>query len=443
MLLGFFGAAPSAYAQVRAGAGADTQDSKPPLNGTARDPDIAQTRVEYDPAAGTVQLTVRTWQTWAESKGGYSLFEAKIGSMVEVYSYGCSSGNTGDVNFTAGIDPNGGPGSFSVSGFDGTSPLTRTFSADKLEATFTAASPVLAGRDYRCANTLSLYTPDGDGHCAPSLNNCQTIAYRYTIDTADSFFFDGLTPKIPQCDDHVDNDGDGSTDYLFDRGCTDRSDDSESGEPQCNDGRDNDGDGRIDFEREVRAGGPDPSCASAADNDEGGDPQCDDRRDNDGDGDTDYPFDDDCSSATDSFEGPAVCGDGRDNDGDGRTDAKDPGCRGKTTAGSEVDPTAVATRFTLSAKRSRCGIDTEAEVLPDLTPAKLFPFEKVMFTVTQVRGGRYRVTRKVPVGESPLYRYAMLRPGTYRVKAFYAGDAWRKKSTVRMRTVAIPKRCRR
>ncbi|MBI2451540.1 hypothetical protein HYV50_00510, partial [Candidatus Pacearchaeota archaeon] len=51
-----------------------------------------------------------------------------------------------------------------------------------------------------------------------------------------------------QCNDGIDNDGDGAVDYPNDFGCVDINDNSEinNGATQCSDGIDNDGDGRID-----------------------------------------------------------------------------------------------------------------------------------------------------------------------------------------------------
>jgi hypothetical protein len=67
-----------------------------------------------------------------------------------------------------------------------------------------------------------------------------------------------------QCQDGVDNDGDGSTDYPNDPGCTSNTDNDESNpvtSSQCSDSLDNDGDGHVDFPA-------DTGCGSASDNDE-------------------------------------------------------------------------------------------------------------------------------------------------------------------------------
>lgn len=72
-------------------------------------------------------------------------------------------------------------------------------------------------------------------------------------------------PPAPQCDDTIDNDGDGLVDYPLDPGCTDEDDDSESPNPpplfQCMDSIDNDQDGLVDYPN-------DPGCSGVTDNDE-------------------------------------------------------------------------------------------------------------------------------------------------------------------------------
>ena len=71
-------------------------------------------------------------------------------------------------------------------------------------------------------------------------------------------------PPAPQCDDGIDNDGDGLIDYPADPGCTSSSDDDETGGgimPQCMDSVDNDSDGLTDYPA-------DPGCTGILDNDE-------------------------------------------------------------------------------------------------------------------------------------------------------------------------------
>lgn len=68
--------------------------------------------------------------------------------------------------------------------------------------------------------------------------------------------------SYPECNDGIDNDGDGFIDYPYDPSCDSVLDDSEAPFDyfQCNDGIDNDGDGWIDM--------ADPHCSAEADNSE-------------------------------------------------------------------------------------------------------------------------------------------------------------------------------
>ena len=71
---------------------------------------------------------------------------------------------------------------------------------------------------------------------------------------------------------------------------------------QCEDGVDNDGDGFTDYSASPSAG--DPGCASPSDDDESDDPpQCSDAKDNDGDGDVDTA-DKGCTDGSDDSESP-------------------------------------------------------------------------------------------------------------------------------------------
>ncbi len=60
-----------------------------------------------------------------------------------------------------------------------------------------------------------------------------------------------------ECNDGVDNDGDGHVDHPADPGCSSKKDASELGTVQCDDGADNDGDGRTDAQ--------DNGCSGPAD----------------------------------------------------------------------------------------------------------------------------------------------------------------------------------
>jgi len=116
-----------------------------------------------------------------------------------------------------------------------------------------------------------------------------------------------------QCNDGVDNDGDGLVDFPDDPGCTSETDNTENSlpSPQCSDGRDNDGDGKIDFPN-------DPGCTSPQQDNETDDcpsgphcPQCSNGKDDDNNGLIDYPNDPGCISAADTIEitdNPAACG---------------------------------------------------------------------------------------------------------------------------------------
>jgi hypothetical protein len=116
------------------------------------------------------------------------------------------------------------------------------------------------------------------------------------------FRFGGVVELTPgsntACQDGLDNDGDGFTDFVGgDPGCADAADLSErSPLLACDDGADNDGDGRIDFDpvtfanpgdgSTLPAGVGDPGCKNPSWFSE--DPRCQDGIDNDGDGMMDY-----------------------------------------------------------------------------------------------------------------------------------------------------------
>ena len=123
-----------------------------------------------------------------------------------------------------------------------------------------------------------------------------------------------------QCQDGIDNDGDGATD-MSDFSCSSPDDNDERNpKTQCQDGMDNDHDGRTDMS--------DPGCSSPQDNDEyDAKTQCSDGIDNDCDGASDLA-DYSCSNAWDDDESypKSQCQDGIDNDADGLTDLSDPGC---------------------------------------------------------------------------------------------------------------------
>jgi hypothetical protein len=176
-------------------------------------------------------------------------------------------------------------------------------------------------------------------------------------------------------------------------------------------------------------------------------PACDDGVDNDGDGDIDWYEDATCAdNPAGTSEGPpAVCGDGVDNDGDGRVDRNDPGCRGRATGTDETDPGPVPSSFGFDVVRPYgCGIETAVEVLPDLTPLRLFPFADVMIRVRGVAGKARGIdkTRLLPVAADPGYVFGRLKPGRFNVTGSYVGDRFRLASgTVTRRLRLSPKRC--
>ena len=153
-------------------------------------------------------------------------------------------------------------------------------------------------------------------------------------DLFDWVYLDEVALRVVECDDGLDNDGDGLID-IADDGCADADDRSENGaETQCDDGVDNDGDGAID-ERDLGCREP------------GGreDPACQDGLDNDGDGLIDF----DGGQSIIGICG-TVCPAGvSDPDGDGVANP-DPQCIGKPWKNRE-------------AKRSSCGFGVELAFL--------------------------------------------------------------------------------
>ncbi|MBS3128615.1 hypothetical protein J4410_05700 [Candidatus Woesearchaeota archaeon] len=137
-----------------------------------------------------------------------------------------------------------------------------------------------------------------------------------------------------QCDNGVDDDGDGLIDFPADPGCSGINELTETSPSLiCDNGSDeaSDRDTLADF----RVSGGDSGCTSATDTNEV-DGQCDDFVENDGDTLNDYPTDTGCTSYSDTSEfGTVQCDDGTDNDGDTKTDfgisqTKDSKCSSST-----------------------------------------------------------------------------------------------------------------
>lgn len=162
---------------------------------------------------------------------------------------------------------------------------------------------------------------------------------------------------IPQCDDDIDNDGDGlvdDADPACQAGGTRESDDPPA---QCGDGIDNDADGLVDD--------ADPGCEDEDDRDEydGSGAACMDGVDNDGDGKTDYPDDPGClapnqtgSEADDCPSGPNCpqCGNGIDDDFDGKIDY----------AGGDTGCMSASGRDEFALDANACGAGTSVSALP-------------------------------------------------------------------------------
>ncbi len=101
-------------------------------------------------------------------------------------------------------------------------------------------------------------------------------------------------------------------------------------------------------------------------------------------------------------------------------------------------------RFT-AARPYGCGIESGVEVLPDLSPRSLFPFENVL---VRLRGlsGRARgidITRRLPLTTSDGYVFDKLRPGRFQLTGSYPGDRFRLATAAVQRRVTLPaSRCR-
>jgi hypothetical protein len=153
-------------------------------------------------------------------------------------------------------------------------------------------------------------------------------------------------PRLTQCNDNIDNDGDGLPDNR-DPGCAGNGDNSETdpaSPAQCADEVDSErpvGDGKADF---TGAAGlpPDPACDFAGGRetpDPMSIPECEDGADNEtpGDGKIDWPDDPDCAWPADTNENTRVCSNGFDDDGDHKIDWPDDyGC-GNPNDANETD----------------------------------------------------------------------------------------------------------
>jgi hypothetical protein len=97
------------------------------------------------------------------------------------------------------------------------------------------------------------------------------------------------------CDNGLDDDEDGLTDFPDDPGCESPGGATENHVPGCSNGLDDEGDTFADYPA-------DPGCTSALDESELGTSRCDNGIDDDADGVADYPADSDCASPIEDAE---------------------------------------------------------------------------------------------------------------------------------------------
>jgi hypothetical protein len=367
--------ASSAAAEVRTLAVDDPQDAVATVSGTPNSPDISRVEARYD-TAGSLTITVHFYNDAAsiDRSQNYAFWGTfTVGSVGSQTSCATAAGSIFGQHHVYATSTTFYDRA-SVSGLDGTLDFTRTTSPDNRTITISASSPSIANRDYRCLS----YQLN-----ARRYSTAENIYSRYD-EGCGCWYTSSVLDVVGQ---H------GQYDTL----------------------------GAVFFD----GYGPPPP------------PACSNGIDDDGDGLTDYPNDPGCDNATDTDEAsppPAACADGQDNDGDGLTDLKDPGCRGKKTNTSEADPATRRARFSLRTSTYHCFIDTAVEVLPDIAPARLFPFKKVRITVT---GPHYRARRFLPLGTANGYEFRVHRSGRYTVSGLYTGDKWRSRSATKTRHVRV------
>jgi len=171
---------------------------------------------------------------------------------------------------------------------------------------------------------------DGDGYIDYGWYDYVNDPAPFTggVDRSCSYPQDNSEGPVSECMDGIDNDGDGYIDFqdtsetVNDFGCLFWQDFTENNPVfDCQDGIDNDGDGYVDY-------GEDNNCFSAYWSESYPLTECQDGIDNDGDGAIDWPNDLSCQNDQDFTEsgGPVQCNDGVDNDLDGFIDLADEGC---------------------------------------------------------------------------------------------------------------------
>ncbi|MEO8702025.1 MAG: hypothetical protein ABI867_18410 [Kofleriaceae bacterium] len=129
--------------------------------------------------------------------------------------------------------------------------------------------------DGATTTTVGAYTINLTGKIANDASCEGTLAQAGALTCADGFACKGTagarTCRLAQCNDTLDNNGDGRTDYPADPGCQSRSDDAETTVcpgancPVCSNGLDDDGDTRIDYPLDtscVAASGTSETCTA-------------------------------------------------------------------------------------------------------------------------------------------------------------------------------------
>jgi hypothetical protein len=149
-------------------------------------------------------------------------------------------------------------------------------------------------------------------------------------------------------------------------------------ESDCEDGIDNDGDGLIDHP-------DDPGCEETSDTSEQSPLLvCDDGDDNDGDTLIDYPDDPGCFFSTSKIEDPG-CQDGVDNDGDGKIDF-DGGLSALGYAAADPQPQCC---YPWQINERSCGVGAElALLLPPLMCLYRCRSARALLRRTALRGAR-------------------------------------------------------
>lgn len=367
----------SAQAETRVATAEDPADATPTVGGIPNNPDIRRLIATYD-TAGSLSVTVNFYNSIAslDLSQNYAMSgQFTLGKWVRsgAYDY-CRAEVSGQHHVTWSGSGSSFYNRATIDGYDGYLALSRTVDSAGTSITVTGSSPALAGRDITCL-TYHL--------SARRLSSASNPNSQYDS-VCDCWFISVTLDVVGQ-----------SSQY--------------------------DTIGRISFSGYELP--PHPECSNGADDD--------------GDGKTDYPADPDCSSYEDASESPPpppACSDGVDNDGDRLIDLKDPGCAGKKAGTSEADSFPVRASFALKAKARKCSVETEVDVLPDLKPARNFPFNRVRITVM---GPKYSKTKQIPLGYYNAYVFKVPSNGRYQVSGYYLGDRFRTKSKTKATGVRV------